>query len=126
MIEHLTVAANVALAQSLAGHRGATAGSARAHVLSRLGLAGRASAYPSRLSGGEAARAGLAAAVAGAPAVLLADEPTGELDRATAAEVLGLLGEQAATGTAVLVATHDAAVTAAADRVLRMRDGRLR
>jgi len=125
LIGHLTVAANVALAQSLAGRRGHAARTARADLLDRLGLAGRAGAYPSTLSGGEAARAGLAVAVAGAPPVLLADEPTGELDRGTATDVLGLLGEQATAGTAVLVATHDEAITAAADRVLRMRDGQL-
>jgi putative ABC transport system ATP-binding protein len=88
-------------------------------------LAERAGALPSQLSGGEAARAGLAVALANEPTVLLADEPTGELDSATEAMVLGLLRAAADRGVAVLVASHSPAVASAADRVLRLADGQV-
>jgi putative ABC transport system ATP-binding protein len=90
-----------------------------------VGLAGRAGALPRTLSGGEAARAGLAVALANEPVVLLADEPTGELDGAAEEAVLGLLAAAADRGVAVVVASHSAAVAAAADRVLQLRDGML-
>jgi putative ABC transport system ATP-binding protein len=113
----------VALAQRLGG--GATGEDWRAEVLDRCGVAHRAHARPSRLSGGELARAGLAVALANDPGVILADEPTGELDDATAARVLGLLRERADAGAAVLVVTHDPDVAAAADREIRLRDGKV-
>jgi putative ABC transport system ATP-binding protein len=120
LIGHLTVAGNLALAQGLGG------GSARAgELLERCGIAGRANARPAQLSGGELARAGLAIALANDPAILLADEPTGELDEATAARVLGLLHERAKDGMAVLVVTHDATVAANAGHEVRLRDGRV-
>jgi putative ABC transport system ATP-binding protein len=122
LFEHLGVAANVALAQRVAGKADRARAAA---VLERLGLAGRAGALPSQLSGGELARAGLAVALANAPAVLVADEPTGELDAGTERTVLGLLQEHAAAGGAVLVATHSRLVAEAATRVLPMADGAL-
>jgi putative ABC transport system ATP-binding protein len=82
-------------------------------------------AYPSELSGGELARAGLAVALANGPTVLLADEPTGELDSVTEARILDLLTAAADRGTAVIVASHSPAVAAAASRVLRLDDGRM-
>lgn len=122
LLAHLRVRDNVALAQRLArGIQRASVGS----VLDSLGIAGRANAYPSQLSGGELARAGLAVALANDPVVLLADEPTGELDRATERAVLDLLRVRAATGVAVLVASHSPAVAAAADRVVRIDEGRV-
>jgi putative ABC transport system ATP-binding protein len=121
LVGHLSVDANVALAQRLGGET--TAQAARAELLERCGLQARAHARPAQLSGGELARAGLAVALANAPRVLLADEPTGELDRVTAQRVLGLLRDRAAAGTAVLVVTHSPAVAAAADREIRLRDG---
>jgi putative ABC transport system ATP-binding protein len=121
LVGHLSVDANVALARRLSG--GSPDPSGRAAVLERMGISARAHARPSELSGGELARAGLAVALANDPAVLLADEPTGELDDATAGEVLALLQERAAAGGAVVVATHDPSVAAAADRELRLRDG---
>jgi putative ABC transport system ATP-binding protein len=122
LVGHLSVADNVVLAQRLRGERSREWCD---DVLERCGIAGRAHARPDQLSGGELARAGLAVALANDPPVLLADEPTGELDEATAARVLGLLRERAAAGAAVLVATHDAGIAAAADRELRLLDGRL-
>jgi putative ABC transport system ATP-binding protein len=77
------------------------------------------------LSGGEAARAGVAVALANNPAVILADEPTGELDTETGERIIGLLRERAHDGAAVLVVTHDAALAAIADREVRLHDGRV-
>lgn len=122
LIEHLTVDQNVALVQSLADR---AVRSSRAELLSSVGLGSRSRAYPSQLSGGEAARAGLAVALANDPAVLLADEPTGELDSAIEAQVLRLLVDMANRGVAVLVASHSPAIAAAAHRVVRLVDGRL-
>ena len=122
LLDHLTVAENVVLAQQVAGrpNPGRAAG-----LLKALGLARRAHARPAELSGGETARAGLAVALANDPAVVLADEPTGELDSASEARVLDLLWAHAAAGGAVVVATHSPAVAAAAARTLHLRDGRV-
>jgi putative ABC transport system ATP-binding protein len=122
LLDHLTVRNNLALVRSLAGRRGRAD---RPDLLGLLGLSDRAAAYPSQLSGGELVRAGLAIALANAPALLLADEPTGELDSVTETRVLELLSQAAARGTAVLVASHSPAVAAAATRVLRLTDGRI-
>jgi len=122
LVGHLSVADNVTLVQDLGAGRSAAW---REEVLERSGLTHRAHARPAQLSGGELARAGLAVALANRPAVLLADEPTGELDEATAERVLALLHHHAADGTAVLVVTHSATVAAAADREIRLRDGRV-
>jgi putative ABC transport system ATP-binding protein len=124
LVGHLNVADNVALAQKLAGGRASSA-AWRAEVLERCGIAGRAHALPSHLSGGELARAGLAVALGNQPKVVLADEPTGELDETTAARVLDLLHGQAAGGAAVLIVTHSPEVAASADREIRLRDGRV-
>ncbi|WP_330318680.1 ABC transporter ATP-binding protein [Streptomyces platensis] len=121
LLDHLTVWDNVALVQRLAPARARTAPQ---ELLDRVGVGRRAGALPGELSGGEAARAGLAVALANAPDVLLADEPTGEVDAETERRVLALLRERADAGTAVVVVTHSRAVAAAADRVLRLRDGR--
>ena len=121
LFDHLTVAQNLALVRSLPGGTRID----QPDVLSQLGLTDRATAYPAQLSGGELARAGLAIALANAPAALLADEPTGELDSVTESRVLKLLSDAAARGTAVLVASHSPAIAAAAARVVRLDDGRL-
>jgi putative ABC transport system ATP-binding protein len=120
LLEQLTVDENVELAQRLAG---AADPRRRAELLDRLGIASRARALPGELSGGETARAGLAVAVVNRPAVVLADEPTGEVDGESEAQVLRLLREQVTAGAAVLVVTHSPAVTAGADRVVRLADG---
>ena len=123
----LTVAENVALPLDLAGV-GRRARRARVgELLERVGLSGRARNRPHQLSGGEAQRAAIAVAAGGHPLVLIADEPTGELDEATAGEVLELLRElHAVDGTAIVTVTHNDAVAACADRRLGMRDGVLR
>jgi putative ABC transport system ATP-binding protein len=119
LLDHLTVAQNVVLAQKLA--RRQTTGVAT--LLESLGVAGRKHAHPDELSGGELARVGLAVALANDPVVLLADEPTGELDHGTEQQVLRLLEIRAQSGVAVVVATHSPAVAAAADRVITLTDG---
>jgi putative ABC transport system ATP-binding protein len=123
LVEHLDVRGNVALVQALRG-RSVRPRRAVADLLALVALSARAHALPSELSGGELARAGLAVALAGDPTVLIADEPTGELDLVNERRVLGLLREVAADGAAVVVASHSAEVAAAADRVLRLTDGR--
>ena len=120
LLDHLSVAHNVTLAQRVAGRPDPARAAA---LLERLGLAGRAGARPAELSGGEAARAGLAVALANDPPVLLADEPTGELDAGNEQRVLSRLVERASAGGAVVVATHSAAVAAAAGRTIRLLDG---
>jgi putative ABC transport system ATP-binding protein len=123
LVGHLSVTDNVALAQRLADST--TAPGWRAEVLQRCGLAARAHARPGQLSGGELARAGLAVALANDPKVLLADEPTGELDTVTAQRVLQLLHDRAAEGAAVLIVTHSPEVAAMSHREIRLRDGRV-
>jgi putative ABC transport system ATP-binding protein len=122
LVGHLSLEDNVALGQRLGG--GQTGADWRAEVLESCGVARRAHALPAQLSGGELARAGLAVALAADPAVVLADEPTGELDEDTARRVVDLLRARADLGTAVLVVTHSPDVAARADRRLSMRDGR--
>ena len=122
LVDHLSLADNVLLAQRLAGRPDRTRCQA---VIDAVGLTSRAGAVPASLSGGEGARAGLAVALANDPAVLLADEPTGEVDADNERRVLTLLRERARTGTAVVVVTHSDAVAAAADRVVTLLDGRV-
>jgi putative ABC transport system ATP-binding protein len=122
LLAHLTVEQNVLLAQRIAG------GSPSAHptvLLASLGVAGRGAAHPDQLSGGELARAGLAVALANDPPVVLADEPTGELDTTTEADVLAVLRGRAAAGAAIVIASHSPAVAAGADRVIGLTDGRV-
>jgi len=123
LLDHLCVADNLKMAICLAGGRRRRVDVAAA--LNAVGLAARAHALPAQLSGGELARAGLALALINEPAVLLADEPTGEVDAANEAHLLDLLGDRARNGGANLIVTHSQAVAAAADRVLRLVDGRL-
>jgi len=122
LIDHLTVRQNLRFVQRLAGQSDPARPAA---VLEEVGLAHRVDATPSTLSGGEAARAGLAVALVNNPAVLLADEPTGELDQVTSRAIVGLLRRRAALGVAVVIATHDPSVAAAADRELSLREGRI-
>jgi putative ABC transport system ATP-binding protein len=122
LLEHLTIRRNIELVQLIAGRRDRDRAAA---LLEAVGLTGRSGARPSELSGGEGVRAGLAVALANDPDVLVADEPTGELDSRTEAEILKLLRDQADRGAAVVVASHSAAVADLADQVIQIRDGRV-
>jgi putative ABC transport system ATP-binding protein len=118
----LSVADNIKLAMLIAGK----INDERAkNLLAGVGLEERAAARPGQLSGGELARAGLAVALAAAPRILLADEPTGEVDAVTERSILNMLNEQCGVGVAVLVATHSQALAARADRIIHLRDGRI-
>jgi putative ABC transport system ATP-binding protein len=94
-------------------------------LLAYVGLAHRGGHRPSELSGGEMQRVAIARALANRPKLLLADEPTGELDERTGEQIAGLLDRLHGDGTAVVVVTHDPAIAARAPRVLSMRDGRI-
>jgi putative ABC transport system ATP-binding protein len=94
-------------------------------ALRRVGLQERARAYPAQLSGGQMQRVAIARAVVHEPAIVLADEPTGNLDSRTGAAVLALLRELANGGQAIVMATHSEAAAALCDRVVAMRDGRI-
>jgi putative ABC transport system ATP-binding protein len=119
----LTVVENVALALRIQGRPQREALEAAAAALDGVGLSARARHRPAELSGGERQRAALARALVKRPRLLVADEPTGQLDSRTAGLVLALVRAAAAGGITVLVASHDDAVAAVADRVLRLRDG---
>jgi len=95
------------------------------NVLERVGLGHRAKHFPNELSGGEMQRVAIARALANRPRLLLADEPTGELDQTTGQQIVGLIDRLHADGMAVVVVTHDPAVAARAARLVRMRDGRI-
>jgi len=94
-------------------------------VLEQVGLQARLKHKPNELSGGEQQRVAIARALANRPAILLADEPTGNLDKKTGTEVLGLLQNLHRAGQTVIMVTHDAAVAQAADRTVRLEDGKL-
>lgn len=118
LIGHLTVAQNVDLARSLGGGR-----RAGADPLELAGIADRRDSLPRHLSGGETARAGLAVALANSPRLLLADEPSGELDRVAEQRLLVMMRALTGQGVAVVVASHSRAMIGAADRVLALADG---
>ena len=126
LIPTLDVAENVRLVLELNGMRGRAARERSLAALAEVGLRDRAHSAIDTLSGGEQQRVAIARALVHAPPLLLADEPTGNLDDATAREVLpALLALTRERGTTVVMVTHDEALAAAADRVLELRDGRL-
>jgi len=125
LIPTLSVLENVRLPLDLTG-RGAGASMAALAVLDRVGLADRAGSFPDRLSGGEQQRVAIARALAAEPRIVLADEPTGNLDAETGERIMALLLSLTRDrGRTLLVATHSRTVAAAADVVLRIEDGRV-
>ncbi|MFF1688357.1 MULTISPECIES: ABC transporter ATP-binding protein [unclassified Streptomyces] len=122
LIAHLDISANIRLARMAAPGRNKQSAAA---LLDQVGLGHRARALPQELAGGELARAGLAVALANDPDILLADEPTGELDGVTEQRILQLLRARAEAGGGVLVVTHSAEAVKIADRVITLRDGRI-
>jgi putative ABC transport system ATP-binding protein len=123
LIGNLTVADNVELPALLAGVAPGEARQRRNTLLAELGISDKTGALPASLSGGQQQRVALARALVNRPALLLADEPTGNLDSAATREVLALLRQYHATGQTILLVTHDARVASVADRVITMRDG---
>jgi putative ABC transport system ATP-binding protein len=122
----LSALENVEYSLNVRGHRGRGAREEAARVLARVGLGERASFLPRDLSGGQKQRVAIARALAGSPSVLLADEPTANLDTATGGQILDLFRELAERdGRGVLVVTHDPRVRRVADRVVGIRDGKL-
>ena len=122
LFDHLTVDQNVRLKMRLAGKREpARIG----EVLEMVGIGKRRHAYPTQLSGGEASRAGLAVALAPRPPMLIADEPTGEVDTETEQRILGVFDEHRKSGGAILIVTHSQAIASRADRIIRLEDGKV-
>jgi ABC-type lipoprotein export system ATPase subunit len=123
LVPNLTAAENVALPLALDGR----SDPARVReLLARVGLEQRSRHYPGELSGGEQQRVAVARALVHRPALLVADEPTGNLDSASGARVLALLDElRASEGSALVLATHDARIEARAERTVHLRDGRI-
>jgi ABC-type lipoprotein export system ATPase subunit len=123
LLDYLTVRQHLRLAAQM---RGVSVRSREAdELLDRLGLGGRAHNLPRQLSGGEQQRAAIAFAAIGRPALLVADEPTGQLDHDTVRDVLDAFTALARTGVAIVAATHDPIVAQHADRVVHMVDGRI-
>jgi putative ABC transport system ATP-binding protein len=125
LIPTLTAAQNVEVALAPAGGKSSERREVAHGLLDSVGLAARADHVPGKLSGGEQQRVAIARALANEPHVLLADEPTGNLDTETGADILELLVSLSGEGRTVIVVTHDVDVAASAGRVIRMRDGRL-
>ncbi|GAA2338785.1 ABC transporter ATP-binding protein [Streptomyces cuspidosporus] len=125
LMDELTAAENVQLPALLAGASPRAARVRATRLLARVGLADRARHLPSELSGGQRQRVAIARALVNKPLVVLADEPTGNLDSAATREILRLFEELRAAGQTLVMVTHDERVAAMADRVISMRDGTL-
>ena len=124
LLDDLTVAENVEVPALLAGRSRSEARDRAIELLRQLGLADRAKAFPSRLSGGERQRLAIARAIVNQPAVLLADEPTGALDRANGDHALALLEDLNRRGQTIVLVTHDEALARQrAHRIVRLVDG---
>jgi len=125
LLPMLTAAENIELPQSEADVPKADRRRRTSELLEYVGLAARADHRPSELSGGEMQRVAIARALANRPGLLLADEPTGELDRTTGEQIAALLDRVNADGTALVIVTHDPALAERCTRILSMRDGRI-
>jgi putative ABC transport system ATP-binding protein len=123
LVDELTAVENVEVPALLAGRSARAARATAVGLLDRVGLSDRAGFLPSALSGGQRQRVAIARALSNQPAVLLADEPTGNLDSAAARDVLRLLDGLHQAGQTVVIVTHDPRIAATADRIIAMRDG---
>ena len=126
LLPTLTLSENIALPLRLAGRPAAESDAAARRLAERVGVQHRLGHYPAQLSGGEMQRAAIARAIVHQPALLVADEPTGNLDSENGARVLALLAElNAQSGLTILLATHAPELAAAAHRIVHLRDGRV-
>lgn len=123
LLPHLTAAEHLAMAGKLRGVGRAEVARESGELFDLLGIADRADHLPGQLSGGEQQRLAFAQAVVGRPALVVADEPTSELDSRTTADLLGAVAELTRTGTTVVMATHDPLAAEAADQVIHLRSG---
>ena len=123
LVEELTAAENVELPALLAGRSPRAARARAAELLEQVGMSNRAQHLPSALSGGQRQRVAIARALSNDPEIVLADEPTGNLDSAATLEVLRLLDGLRAGGQTLVIVTHDERIAATADRLISMRDG---
>ena len=123
LMDELTAAENVELPALLAGRSPGAARRRAAELLEQVGLTDRAEHLPAALSGGERQRVAIARALSNEPLVVLADEPTGNLDSAATLDVLRLLDSLPAAGQTLVIVTHDSRIAATADRLISMRDG---
>jgi putative ABC transport system ATP-binding protein len=123
LVEELTAVENVELPALLAGRSPRAARRRAADLLERVGLADRAVFLPSALSGGQRQRVAIARALSNEPLVVLADEPTGNLDSAATLDILRLFESLSSAGQTLAIVTHDARIAATADRLISMRDG---
>ncbi len=125
LLPSLTALENVELPLTYAGVKRGERREIAARMLEKVGLSDRVHHYPAQMSGGQQQRVAIARAVAGAPPLILADEPTGNLDEGSGAEVMALLQQLNSMGTTILLITHDPAIAAKAGRQVEMRAGRL-
>jgi putative ABC transport system ATP-binding protein len=125
LIPNLTVADNIELPALLVGISPQTAASSREQLLDALGIYDKANSFPGELSGGEQQRVAIARALINRPAIMLVDEPTGNLDSRSGAEVMKLLQDLHRDGQTILLATHDPKIAGFSERVLFMQDGAL-
>jgi putative ABC transport system ATP-binding protein len=125
LIGNLTAADNIELPALLVGTPHTEARRRSQELLDLLGIGDKAGALPGRMSGGQQQRVAIARALVNRPTILLADEPTGNLDSESTREVLALFQQLNQNGQTILLVTHDARVAAVADRVITMRDGRI-
>jgi putative ABC transport system ATP-binding protein len=125
LLEGMTVLENVALPAVIAGRKRKTAESRARDLLDLLGIGDKAGTVPGMLSGGQRQRLAIARALANEPTLLLADEPTGALDSEGGQEVIELLSRLHTGGQTIILVTHDSGVASAAERIVRMRDGRI-